>query len=163
MAAASPGGSELRVFAHSSLPFTDLPTDVLGFILYRLLLAHQIAAVAPTCRALHAAVLRALKARPFSSEVVTLSSPGIDIDVQCVAAASDGRIITVSDDERVKLWRDGVCVAITLFNVNDGAVLRTFKHDHVHCLALLPDGLRFVSGGSGHTCLLYTSPSPRDS
>ena len=38
---------------------------------------------------------------------------------------------------------------IKLFNVNDGAVLRTFKHNPrpgpVRSLALLPDGLRFVS------------------
>ena len=35
-----------------------------------------------------------------------------------------------------------------LFNVNDGAVLRTFGHAaEVRCLTLLPDGLRFVSGG----------------
>ena len=41
-----------------------------------------------------------------------------------------------SDDSTVKL-----------FNVNDGDVLRTFKHHTgpVVCLALLPDGLRFVS------------------
>ena len=33
-----------------------------------------------------------------------------------------------------------------LFDVNDGAVLRTFKHHtaYVYSLALLPDGLRFV-------------------
>ena len=37
---------------------------------------------------------------------------------------------------------------VKLFNVNDGAVLRTFKHhtSPVTSLALLPDGLRFVSG-----------------
>ena len=37
-----------------------------------------------------------------------------------------------------------------LFNVNDGAVLRTFRHhtDPVLCLALLPDGRRFVSGSA---------------
>ena len=37
---------------------------------------------------------------------------------------------------------------VKLFNVNDGAVLRTFTHhtDYVVCLALLPDGRRFVSG-----------------
>ena len=37
---------------------------------------------------------------------------------------------------------------VKLFNVNDGAVLRTFTHHtrEVLCLALLPDGLRFVSG-----------------
>ena len=40
---------------------------------------------------------------------------------------------------------------VKLFNVNDGAVLRTFTHyiGAVTCLALLPDGLRFVSA-SGH-------------
>ena len=42
---------------------------------------------------------------------------------------------------------------VKLFNVNDGAVLRTFKH-HTHIgglLALLPDGLRFVSGSADNT------------
>ena len=40
--------------------------------------------------------------------------------------------------------------SVKLFNVNDGAVLRTFK-DHTECLALLPDGLRFVSGSDDGT------------
>ena len=42
---------------------------------------------------------------------------------------------------------------VKLFNVNDGAVLRTFTHhtDRVWSLALLPDGLRFVSGSSDKT------------
>ena len=42
---------------------------------------------------------------------------------------------------------------VKLFNVNDGAVLRTFTHhtDAVFCLALLPDGLRFVSGSDDKT------------
>ena len=42
---------------------------------------------------------------------------------------------------------------VKLFNVNDGAVLRTFKHhtSHVWCLALLPDGRRFVSGSEDGT------------
>ena len=37
--------------------------------------------------------------------------------------------------------------SVKLFNVNDGAVLRTFRHNTraVTSLALLPDGLRFVS------------------
>ena len=40
-----------------------------------------------------------------------------------------------------------------LFNVNDGAVLRTFKHHTgpVRNLALLADGLRFVSGSRDTT------------
>ena len=124
----------------------------------------------------------------------------------------DGRIITVSSDSTVKVWRDGACErtiqahtgivyavavlpggarfvsvsedgtaklwtldgalertfevldnqhalsastdhAVKLFNVNDGAVLRNFTHHTktVECLALLPDGLRFVSGSNEGT------------
>ena len=47
---------------------------------------------------------------------------------------------------------------VKLFNVNDGAVLRTFKHhlNSVYCLALLPDGLRFVSSARGSAaCIVY--------
>ena len=42
---------------------------------------------------------------------------------------------------------------VKLFNVNDGAILRTFKHHTrpVNSMALLPDGLRFVSGSSDNT------------
>jgi len=42
---------------------------------------------------------------------------------------------------------------VKLFNVNDGAVLRTFTHhtSWVRRLALLPDGLRFVSGSGDKT------------
>ena len=42
---------------------------------------------------------------------------------------------------------------VKLFNVNDGAVVRTFPHhtDYVRCLSLLPDGLRFVSGSTDKT------------
>ena len=42
---------------------------------------------------------------------------------------------------------------VKLFNVNDGAVVRTFTHhtSEVWCLALLPDGLRFVSGSYDNT------------
>ena len=42
---------------------------------------------------------------------------------------------------------------VKLFNVNDGAALRTFTHhtDHVYSLALLPDGLRIVSGSHDMT------------
>ena len=44
-------------------------------------------------------------------------------------------------------------VTVKLFNVDDGAVLRTFTHhpQFVRCLALLPDGLRFVSGSADAT------------
>ena len=53
---------------------------------------------------------------------------------------------------------------VKLFNVNDGTVLRTFKHHAraVECLALLPDGLRFVSGSEDETaCIVYHGLAPR--
>ena len=49
-----------------------------------------------------------------------------------------------------------------LFNVNDGAVLRTLSH-HTHwvChLALLPDGLRFVSCSEGNARIAYHGLAP---
>ena len=52
---------------------------------------------------------------------------------------------------------------VKLFNVNDGAVLRTFKHhaEPVVSLALLPDGLRFVSGSDYHTaCIVEHGLAP---
>ena len=52
---------------------------------------------------------------------------------------------------------------IKLFNVNDGAVLRTFTHhpDAVYCLALLPDGLRFISAsGIRKTRIAYHGLAP---
>ena len=56
---------------------------------------------------------------------------------------------------------------VKLFNVNDGTVLRTFKHhtDYVRCLALLPDGLRFVSGSNDNTARIAyhgLAPSARN-
>ena len=41
--------------------------------------------------------------------------------------------------------------AVKLFNINDGAVLRTIGYT-ASCLALMPDGLRFVSGGFDVAC-----------
>ena len=67
-----------------------------------------------------------------------------------VALPDNQRALSGSEDKTVKL-----------FNVNDGTVLRTFKH-HVQpdqsraavCLALLPDGLRFVSGSCDGTAVI---------
>ena len=50
-----------------------LPADALGLVLYQLQLAHDIAAVAPTCHALDNAAKITFKLRPFSSQVVTLT------------------------------------------------------------------------------------------
>ena len=56
-----------------------------------------------------------------------------------MALPDNQHALSCSDDKTVKL-----------FNVNDGAVLRTFTHHAlaVTSLALLPDGLRFVSGSA---------------
>ena len=52
---------------------------------------------------------------------------------------------------------------VKLFNANDGAVLRTFTHHTtaVVSLALLPDGLRFVSGSyDGTARIVYHGLAP---
>ena len=51
---------------------TDLSFDELSYILFRLPLAHDIALVGLTCRSLCEAAKLALKARPFSGEVVAI-------------------------------------------------------------------------------------------
>ena len=51
-------------------------------------------------------------------------------------------------DNQHALSSSGGCT-VQLFNVNDGAILRTFMLDrirYVGCLALQPDGRRFVAG-----------------
>ena len=53
---------------------------------------------------------------------------------------------------------------VELFNVNHGTVLRTFTHhtDMVTSLALLPDGLRFVSGSDDSTvCIVEHGLAPQ--
>ena len=52
---------------------------------------------------------------------------------------------------------------VKLFNVNDGAVVRTIKNHAgaVTSLALLPDGLRFVSGSGDKTArIVEIGPLP---
>ena len=122
---------------------TDLPTDALSLVLYRLLLAHDIAATASVCRAFCDAARHALAARPYTGEVVTLA--GHSHWVKCVAAAPDGRVITGSGDDTVKVWRDGACE-------------RTIEaHTHsVRAVAVLPGGARFVSGSEDGTAKLWT-------
>ena len=57
---------------------------------------------------------------------------------------------------------------VKLFNVNDGAVLRTFTHvrhpsyPRMWSLALLPDGLRFVVGSTDTTArIVYHGLAPK--
>ena len=66
-----------------------------------------------------------------------------DYNVNALVALPDNQhALSGSTDSTVKL-----------FNVNDGAVLRTFMHHtrEVTSLALLSDGLRFVSGSADKT------------
>ena len=62
-----------------------------------------------------------------------------------VAAAPDGRVITGSDDETVKVWRDGVCERTI-----------TGAYANVNAVAVLPGGARFVSGSLDSTAKLWT-------
>jgi WD40 repeat protein len=124
----------------------ELPADVLGLVLYQLTLAHDIAAVAPTCRTLSDAAKIAMKLRPFSGEVVTLA--GHTQWVWCVAAVPDGRIITGSDDHTVKVWRDGACVRTIQAHTDLVGALRA--------VAVLPGGARFVSTALDGTAKLWT-------
>ena len=84
-----------------------LPLDAQASILFQLTLAHDIALAGLTCWSLCDAAKLALKARPFSGEVVKLA--GHTNTVSCVAAAFDGRVITGSWDKTVKVWREGAC------------------------------------------------------
>ena len=57
----------------------------------------------------------------------------------------DGRIITVSSDSTVKVWRDGACERTIQANASD-----------IRAVAMLPGGARFVSGSLDHTVRLWT-------
>ena len=120
-----------------------LPTDALGLILYRLTLAHDIAAVAPTCHALSDAAKLALKLRPFSGKVVTLA--GHTNWAWSVAVVPDARIFIGSGDGTIKLWRDGACV-------------RTIQAhtEPVRAVAVLPGGERFFTASLDRTAKLWT-------
>ena len=73
-------GNSYAVHASAEMPTTraarelpELPADVWQHIVVRLTLAHHIARTAPTCHVVSVAVRNAIKARRFSSEVVTLA------------------------------------------------------------------------------------------
>ena len=122
--------------------FLELPADVLGLVLYQLPLAHDIALAGLTCRALCDAAKLALKARPYSGEVITL---GGHINwVYGLAAAPDGRVLTGADGT-VKMWRDGACVR----NIDA-------DNKYVHAVAVLPGGARFIGGVGDGIVKLWT-------
>ena len=119
-----------------------LPLDVQASILYHLTTAHDIAAVAPTCHSLCDAAKLALKARPFSSEVVPI--PGVMTGVESAVALPDGRFIIGESFG-----------AIIMCN---GSFVHTIHAhtDMLRGLAVLPDG-RFVSSSNDNTAKLWTS------
>ena len=121
----------------------ELPADVLGHVLYYLTLAHDIALVGLTCRALRDAAKLALKARPFSGEVVTLAGHG-GTSVH-VAATRDGHFIAAAQDGKTKVWRDGVCVR----------TIEIPEADEIHAVVALP-GNRFVCGDNENAVSVWS-------
>ena len=129
-----------------------LPADALGLVLYQLPLAHDIAAVAPTCHALCDAAKIASKARPFSSKVVTLL--GFNSAVRALAAAPDGRVVAgyTSGDNTVRVWREVTATAVaSLSHAPSQGHTR-----EVTAVAVLLAGARFVSASWDRTAKLWT-------
>ena len=173
--------AEARAAAERQL--LELPADVLSLILYQLPLAHNIARAGLTCRQLCDAAKLALKARPFSGEVVTID--GHRDTVHGVAVTADGRIITGSYDKTIKVWCAGACTRTIQAHTRDvedvaalpggarfvcvsddgfaklwtldGVLERTFElnHEIMWCVAALPDGVHFVFGLNGGCVRLY--------
>ena len=91
--------------------------------------------------------------RLHTNYVLGIPSPNTGIVWTVVAMPDNRHALSGSKDTTVKL-----------FNVNDGVVLRTIRHhtDNVLCLALLPDGLRFVSGSTDKTArIAYHGLAPQ--
>ena len=63
-----------------------------------------------------------------------------------MAAAPDGRIITGSYDNTVKVWRDGACER----------TIQAHTNGRSRAVAVLPGGARFVSGSDDRTAKLWT-------
>ena len=128
---------------------TDLPADVVGHIVARLALAFHVARAAPTCKVVSVAARNAIRARGFSSEVVTLG--GHTTAVLGVAAAADDRVVTGSHNAYIKMWRDGACERNFL---RPNCIVAHFNV--VYAVAVLPGGARFVSGSIENTAKLWT-------
>ena len=105
----------------------DLPADALSLVLYQLTLAHDIAAVAPTCHALCNAVKLAHEVRLYHVDGTLVHAfKGHTSGSNALTVTHDGQhIISGSWDNLVKVWS-------------------------------------VASKSLVSTCLLYTSPSPRD-
>ena len=100
-------------------------------MLYQLPLAHDIAAVAPTCHQFCDAAKLAQKLRPFSGEVVTLP---VSDAVHYVVTAAEGQIVTGTINQATA-WMNGL----------NGLTFHTHAH-HLSALEMLPDGVHFITG-----------------
>ena len=113
--------------------------------------AHQRAYVQDGADTYH----RVWRFRPSIGQIAlenTFSELHTDEVTALVALPDNQHALSGSADKTVKL-----------FNVNNGAVARTFRHhtSAVTSLALLPDGLRFVSGSDDKTaCIAYHGLAP---
>ena len=74
--------------------------------------------------------------------------------VQCVAALGDDRVVSGSCDGTARVW-----------SCDSGECLHVLRGHSalVTCMSVLSNEQTLVTGSFDHTCLLYTSPSPRDS
>jgi WD40 repeat protein len=127
----------------------QLPNDMLALTLYQLPLAHDIAASALTCHSLHAAAKEAQKLRPFTGKVVTLKAAecalGHKSEINAVAAAPEGVLVTGADKGLVRVWK------------KEEVVCTIEAHDaHVIAVAVLPGGQRFVSVSTDCTVKLWS-------
>ena len=137
----------------------ELPTVVLGLVLYQLPLAHDIAAVAPTCHQLCDAAKLAGKARPFSGEVVTIHGVprGNTLSASTFARAAvtaGGHIITSSYEGGVNVWLDRAYVRTIQLRVDfdEGE----YPGGYMTSLAVFPGGARVASGSMPNTLKLWT-------
>ena len=81
----------------------SLPPEVLSLVLTKLGRVFNIHRIKRTCRAFRDAAERAVQAhRRVCFEEHTQ-------EVQAVAAAADGHVLTASLDKTIKVWRGGVC------------------------------------------------------
>ena len=116
-----------------------LPSEILSVVLAQLCLVRDIKSVKRTCRAFRKASRNAEQAHR------RVCYEGHAGGVNGVAAAPDGRVVTCSYDETIKLWRDGACKRTIKAHTN-----------HVNAVAVLPGEARFVSGsGDGTACIAY--------
>ena len=136
------------------MPLTDLPTDALGQVLYRLPIAHDIALVKSTCRQLHDAAKHAMALRPFSGKVVTLDTMPGEPDERTstrIAVTDVGDILVSCEfdmEGTITRWHGAEWESQTLGKVNNWPT----------SIAVLPDG-RFITGSDDEGAMLWTSQS----